>query len=264
MKNAIEYNYGLKVNSIEIFGSGQTSEIFKIVSDSGTYVLKSQLNEQTASNEFYCLEALSKIDLSAVPLRTINNKIFIEYNSIVYILMTYVNTQEALPSDMDCLALGKTIKSMHSALSNLKLINIPDRFNEEKLIETIKSFRMKQLVEKVHSDNNNYISDCLTNIHGDLGVWNLLLDDKKINIIDFGEAGYGDPFFDLAAVTESLNLKDNEIKNLLHGYGRNDYESMLHLSYMQKKWRLRGIIYLAANNLKTEAEIYDLIKLELT
>lgn len=264
MKKTIENIYGLKIDSIEKFGNGQTSEIFKIISDSGIYVLKSQLSEQTASNEFYCLETLSKIDLSAVPLRTMYNKIFITWNSTVYILMTYVGTQETLLSVIDCFDLGKAIKSMHSALSNLKLNSIPDRFNEEKLIENIKSSPIKQLVEKVHFENNNFTSNYFTNIHGDLGVWNLLWDNKKVSIIDFGEAGYGDAFFDLAAITESLNLNDNEVISLLDGYGDSDNESVQHLTYMRKKWRLRGIIYLAAKDFKTEVEIYDLIKLEMS
>lgn len=261
MKNTIEDNYGLKVESIEKFGDGQTSEIFIVTSNSRSYILKSHLSEQIASNEFYCLEALSKMDLSAIPIHTVNNKIFFKRNGIVYILMVFIYTQETNQLDIDYFDLGKTISSMHSALSNLKLTNMPDRFNEERLIKNIKSPRIKQLVEKIHFDYKDYTPDYLTNIHGDLGIWNLLFHDNKINIIDFGEARYGNPYFDLAAITESLNLKDNEIKNLLHGYGNTDYESMVHLSYMQKKWRLRGILYLAVNELKTETEIYDLIKL---
>lgn len=48
----------------------------------------------------------------------------------------------------------------------------------------------------------------------------------------------------------------------MYGYGHNDSKSMVNLSYMRKKWRLPGIIYLAVNNLKTEVEIRDLIKVE--
>lgn len=262
MKKHIENYYGLKVDAIEVYGDGQTSEIFRVISNFDSYILKSHLSEQTVANEFHCLEALSKIYLSAKPLRTVHNKIFFKLNGIVYILMTFINSQNINKTDIDYFELGKTISSMHSALSNLKLNDAPDRFNEEQLIHDIKSADIKQLIERNYYEYKDYTYNPSSNIHGDLGIWNLLFDNKKISIIDFGEARYGDPFFDLAAITESLNLDDNEAMNLLNGYGDSDNESVQHLTYIRKKWRLRGIIYLVVNQLKTESEIYDLIKHE--
>jgi homoserine kinase type II len=42
-------------------------------------------------------------------------------------------------------------------------------------------------------------------IHGDLGPWNLLMQDSgELFVIDFGEARLGDPYFDLASALAGL------------------------------------------------------------
>lgn len=259
MQRHIKSYYGLKVYTIEMFGNSQTADIYKIISDSGSYILKSHLNEQTAANEFYCLEALSKINLSARPLFTVSSSIYFKHGGLFYILMTYISTRDIKKTDLYYFKLGKAVKTMHYALSNLKLTNVPDRFDEEQLINNIKSDNIKKLIEQKYNDYKNYTSDNSSIIHGDLGVWNLLMNDYKINIIDFGEVRYGDPFFDLAALTESLNLNDTDIINLLHGYEDSSDEASSRLTAMRKKWKLRGIIFLAVNELKTEQELYDIL-----
>lgn len=260
MKGLIEEVYGIKIESLQPHGNGQTSDIYKIISDSGSYILKSHLNEQTAANEFYCLEALSKINLSARALCTVNNSIYFKHGGLFYILMAYINTQDIKQTDLNYFKLGKAVKTMHSALSNLKLTNVPDRFNEEQLINNIKSTGIKKLIEQNYNDYKDYISENSSIIHGDLGVWNLLMNEYKINIIDFGEVRYDDPFFDLAALTESLNLNNTDTINLLYGYGDKDDKAYNRLTTMRKKWKLRGLIFLAVNELKTEQELYDLLE----
>lgn len=252
MKEFIEEVYGIKIEGLQPHGNGQTSDIYKIISDSGSYILKSHLNEQTAANEFYCLETLSKVNLSARPLYTENNSIYFKHRGLFYILMTYINTQDIKKTDLDYFKLGKAVKTMHSALSNLKLTNVPDRFNEEQLINNI------SLLESKNSLNKSITT--IKIIHGDLGVWNLLVDKYKINIIDFGEVRYDDPFFDLAALTESLDLNNTDTMNLLYGYGVKDDKAYNRLTTMRKKWKLRGLIFLAMNELKTEQELYDLLE----
>lgn len=260
MKEFIEEVYGIKIESLHPHGNGQTSNIYKIISDSGSYILKSHLNEQTATNEFYCLETLSKVNLSARPLYKVNNNIYFKHRGLFYILMTYINTRDLKKTDLDYFKLGKGVKTMHSALSNLKLTNVLDRFNEEQLINNIKSAGIKKLIEQKYNDYKNYTYDNFSIIHGDLGVWNLLIDKYKINIIDFGEVRYDDPFFDLAALTESLDLNNTDTMNLLYGYGVKDDKAYNRLTTMRKKWKLRGLIFLAVNELKTEQELYDLLE----
>lgn len=41
-------------------------------------------------------------------------------------------------------------------------------------------------------------------IHGDLGSWNMLWDQKQIRFIDFGECRLGDYSFDIAAIMASI------------------------------------------------------------
>lgn len=262
MKTFIEDAYGITVRNINTYGNGQTSKIYKVITDSESYILKSHYNEQSASNEFHCLDVLSKVNLCPKPIRSADENIYSKHNTHFYILMKFINVKSFDKSKINHFNLGKYIRIMHSELSSLNLNNIVDRFNEEQLMGYIKSVNTKRLIEERYLEYKNYATDSLTNIHGDLGSWNLFFDNKYINVIDFGEAGLGDPFFDLAAVVESLNLKNAEITDLMYGYGHNDSKSMVNLSYMRKKWRLRGIIYLAVNNLKTEVEIRDLIKVE--
>lgn len=87
MKEFIEEVYGIKIEGLQPHGNGQTSDIYKIISDSGSYILKSHLNEQTATNEFYCLETLSKVNLSARPLYTVNNSIYFKHVMICKLIL---------------------------------------------------------------------------------------------------------------------------------------------------------------------------------
>lgn len=60
MKTFIEDAYGITVRNINPYGNGQSSKIYKVITDSESYILKSHYNEQSASNEFHCLDVLSK------------------------------------------------------------------------------------------------------------------------------------------------------------------------------------------------------------
>lgn len=260
MKKHIEEYYGIKVENIEKLGNGQTSDVYKIENSVGFYVLKSHLNKNIASNEFYSLESLSSSNLSPRPVNTVSGEVYIEVDRVIYTLMDYIENDGIKLSAIDYFNLGAKIKSMHSSLSTVNIFPAPDRFDESALIEQIENKDIKALIQKEYDE---YIDDSTgfhSIIHGDLGSWNLLQHNNDIYFIDFGEVRHDDLFFDLAAIVESLSLSENDINELLNGYGQNDSQSRSRLKSMRKRWRLRGIIFLSLNELKTEQEIYKLLK----
>lgn len=260
MKSRIEKHYALTIVKIEPIGDGQTSQVLKITTDKDSYILKSQLNINVASNEFNCLNELSKIELSPEPVRTVEDEMFIDLNDSIYILMKYIEADVIDKSKVDFHSLGKVIHVMHQNLTNISLLPTEDRFDETQMIESVENKTLKSVFFNKFKEYNYHSTELNSIIHGDLGSWNLIQRDENIFMIDFGEIRDGDPYFDLAAVTESLKLNQSEVKQLLNGYGNYDENSLKHLSNMRRKWSLRGILFLAVNKLKNEDKIIELLK----
>lgn len=55
-------------------------------------------------------------------------------------------------------------------------------------------------------------------IHADLSPFNILFDGKKIWVIDWETAGYGDPLYDVATIMSLMLLKPNERQDFLNRY----------------------------------------------
>lgn len=256
----IEKYYGFNIYTIETIGKGQTSEILKISTDKGIFILKSQLSKDIAINEFRCLHELSKMGLAPEPEITVKHDKYIELGGKTYILMKYINADVIDKSKLDFHNLGLVMNVMHQKLKQISTLQTEDRFDEKRMIENVEDPTLRQIFcekYKVYSYDASKSNDV---IHGDLGRWNLIQQDQKIFIIDFEEVGIGNPFFDIAAVIESLGLNDVEVNQLLNGYGRNNKKSLKKLDHMRMQWKLRGIIFSAAHKLKTKDEIFTLLE----
>lgn len=260
MKRHIEKHYALKIAEIEPIGNGQTSQVLKIITDEDSYILKSQLNINIAVNEFNCLNELSKIGLSPEPVSTVKSEMFINLHGSTYILMECIESDVIDRSKVNLHSLGKMINVMHQHLNTVNLLPTADRFDEMKMIEDVENIALKSALCKKLKEYNYSSTAPKSIIHGDLASWNLIQNTNSILVIDFGEVRYENPYFDLAAVAESLKLNQSEVKQLLNGYGHHDENSFNHLSNMRKKWVLRGILFLAVNKLKDTDEILTLLE----
>lgn len=260
MKRQIKKHYALNIDEVEPIGDGQTSQVLKIITDKDNYILKSQLNIHVAVNEFNCLDALSKMGLSPEPVCTVEGETFIDLNGSTYILMKYIESDVIDKSKLDFHSIGKTISVMHHHLNTVNLLPTEDRFDEIQMIEEVENMTLKSAFYKKFKEYDYNATEPCSIIHGDLGSWNLIKNDKNILVIDFGEVRLGNPYFDLAAVTESLKLNQSEGKQLLIGYGHHDENSFSYFSNMRRKWVLRGILFSSVNKLKNEDEILALLE----
>lgn len=154
--------------------------------------------------------------------------------------MNFINSNKNQDSIIDFFTLGQMIKNMHVRLSKLELNRVPDRFNESESAHRLTSKKLQAIINKKYNEYT-YLSNNHSNIHGDLGSWNILETKNQMYIIDFGEVRYDSPFFDLAAITESFQLNNEEIKNLLNGYGAATKDGITQLDAMREKWKLRAL-----------------------
>lgn len=83
-------------------------------------------------------------------------------------------------------------------------------------------------------------------IHGDLGPWNLLLDEGAVFVIDFGEARMGDAYFDLASLLGGLlnhtpePLRPAVLEEFLAAAGQVDHSRLL---AQLRLWVWRGVAW---------------------
>ncbi|GAB3058916.1 phosphotransferase [Salinicoccus sesuvii] len=258
MNIPVEILYGIKVDSTQPMEGGQTSNTIKITNARRQYVLKSHATIDLAHNEFLCLDALSLINMTPKPIKTLDGSLCFRWEDSYYILMEYVLAERLGHCIIDYFALGKNVRRMHRKLCSIELTNVNDRFNECHMIENLENKKIQEVITGIKmpevEDNTESI------IHGDLGFWNILLNDEDFYFIDFGETMLSDCFFDLAAIVESLDLNEANIHQLLRGYGPSDPSAYSRLMKMRYRWKYRGALYLAVNDLVGEERMIEILK----
>ena len=149
--------------------SGTVSRAWKVETDNGTYLLRTLTGKEQGEKEWAIVSHLAARGFFACPalLPTLDGAACIEADG------TWYQVQEFRTGDMPDPALpgvagaiGQVAKELSAALSD---------FPGGPLI------------------------------HGDLGPWNMLLDDSgNILVIDFGEAHPGDPYYDFATALAGI------------------------------------------------------------
>lgn len=220
-------NWNLDNSIIEPIGKGISSDACLITVNDNKYILRMLSSEQQGNLEFKIAEGLSVLGISPRIIPTYSGSPFVEVEGKYYNLQEYICGKQIDTCDESLIQqIAKTIADMHKELNLLDIqLNVEDRFSLTYLLDRCKWENLKNtLIE--HSENIekfknlcfsliNLDQDQTQWIHGDLGTWNLLCDDKKIKVIDFGECRKGSIYFDIAAVITSLlsNMEDTESIN---------------------------------------------------
>ncbi|WP_077601492.1 phosphotransferase [Oceanobacillus sojae] len=266
----------IKVDKIE---AGNTSNTFKITTDEGVWILRSLKNELQGKIELKISEHIHKQVPAVVAklVQTETGEPYARYGKHFYNLQEYMEGEKVTPK-MNCLfQIGESIGMIHDSLetSNCKY-NQTDRFDIETLWKQAKNKWQKLndfCVDVVPNQNvmnatvNRFINHTTIQrhlIHGDLGIWNMLINRGTVKIIDFGEARLGHFYFDLAAgITTAINEDLSQVKiekalpELLKGYEKHrpkvDLEELLMYIHL---WYLRGSLAILAFS-KVEEDFYE-------
>lgn len=259
MLELIRQAYNIYPSKIEKMTRRQTSEVLKITAGTKDYILKSHDSAASAELEFSYLESLSKFDLSPNPYMTNGGSKYIVIEEKAYILMEFLPSEDYDKDNIDFYKLGRRIKSMHEVMNSSNLEVLEDRFDERNMLESITDQTVKQLLLDHLSEIDYLEEEEQSIIHGDLGSWNFIYNGTKMSFIDFGEVRLGSPWFDIAAVVESLNINRQQVEALVKGYTKRDDVHKSLLDKMQKKWKLRGIIVLAVSKSADESSVRKML-----
>lgn len=250
------------VQEIRDVGNGISSDAKLIITLDRKYILRKVRDKKQAITEYKISKALSELKVSSDILVNKLNQPFIEFDGEIYNIQTHIPNHH-VENKIDYFNLGKVISHFHSEVQGIDgLFEQNDRFSLTDMWEQLKQntdFKKvdfnKQLTNTVeqclgyHHENNCYI-------HGDLGKWNLIFNNKNTYIIDFGEVRKGNNHFDISAVISStidLNQPEEEIIASLidfrKGYKEN-FEQFDWFLLMENLslWFTRGIIALLVTN----------------
>lgn len=259
IKKLIEAHYPLTCFHIEEINQGNTSKVFKITAEEGTFILKSNQSFITTKTEVSCLNTLSQHDLSPSIVSTLSNDFCFQKNQLFYFLMEYVPSEPLMKSNINFKSLGKLVRHTHQLLKTIDIDSVTDRFEESLLLNSIKDISIKEALHNYLVQNDYFKEEQSAIIHGDLGKWNILQHNQNIKLIDFAEAREGDPCFDLAAIIDSFHLNTEETTNLLEGYQIDDSAFNIRLNAAQKKWHFRGILYMASSDMLNKQQLIEII-----
>ena len=247
------YDIG-RIEYIGEISEGNSSFASRVDTDRGSYILRRVHGIKNAYNEYAIGEALWGTGISsAIILNEDENPYTVSEH--VYDLQERMNGRPITHITAElAYEMGKTVIRMRNILADtqLKFPHIIDRFSlHEKLKEeyfyTLYTFKgawdlFGELQELTEMDYDSSVP-----VHGDLGIWNLLEEDGKIHIIDFGEAHMGSPYFDVGALLFSIidSVKEAEQKQIFDAYldGCRS-ESKIALNELRKAvhlWTLRGL-----------------------
>lgn len=235
---------------------GNTSNTHLVVTLDGKYIFRKLKDTKQAMAEFLLSKALVKQNISPMLLLSNTKQPYIKDQENIYNLQIYIENHD---EKINFYHLGEIISLFHSVTKCIQ--GIP----EQKDRFALRGMWMK-LIQMEEFNKLGYktqlfmlLEECLqynhTNncyIHGDLGIWNLLFNQSKIYIIDFGEVRKGNNHFDMSATISSTidwSQGENEIINSLidfkNGYISNyDTFNWTVLKENFTLWSTRGIIAL--------------------
>ena len=185
---------------------GLNNQCFRVATQNeGTHLLK--VFRQSNAKQTICLEsALSKHNICP-SIHAFDSKIGL----IVY---RYIDSQ-SYQQPKHWLSLIEKLKSLHRLnISQPKVVldELLNSFNQLAQFERYKSKLTQCLVEI------NSLPKQLALCHNDLVIENILFDEQQVWLIDFEFAAINDVYFDLAAVSTSLELDFAAKQSLLKDY----------------------------------------------
>lgn len=247
---------------IEPIDKGISSNACLITTNNAQYILRRLSSKYQGHLEFKIANILSALEISPRVIPTNDCNPFVEYGGEYYNLQEYMCGKQVNFCDETLIQyIAKTIALMHKAMRNIaENLEIDDRFSLPSLLENCKWEYLTGTLLEQSCSMEKFKELCFSLvpldedkqqwIHGDLGTWNLLYDERKITVIDFGECRKGSIYFDVAAVITSLlssvrdtNIIDDYIDLFVREYSK--YNVLLDRNLLSKYivlWFVRGIL----------------------
>lgn len=259
-------NYKIGGNiSIKKINSGRTSQVYQIISNEKTWILRTLRDETQGLLEFEITNHIREKAKGIVPriICTKEGHPFVKAGSDLYQLQEYIPGQTPPRNKEVHSIIGKVTGQFHSAMESFESNrNQRDRFHLMELWEMAQekweSLRkyspdivpnLQDMESKI--DELAIVSEHQPHfIHGDLGTWNMLFDHEGIRFIDFGDSRKGHFYFDLAAaITSSIpetcdrRTQQQAVFDVLKGYEthREKIETDRLYTYIEL-WIYRGVL----------------------
>ncbi|MBP9782030.1 aminoglycoside phosphotransferase family protein [Candidatus Woesebacteria bacterium] len=246
---------------IELNTVGWTSRVYIV--DKGTYVFKFPRTEKVKKEyeqEIRILKLLENIGCSIqIPkIRWVGDKYdYLGYEGVAGQTIDLV-IDRLSPTEKTNIGqqVGKFLIQLHA----VELVGAPTITIQDEILQFQKSYqaaalafadrftsdeqaKLKTLVYETMPATISELGSDLALCHGDLGYWNLILNDQnKVGAIDFGDIGYYDKSKDF------LGMEDKEMLNAaLAVYGDNDILRQK-IAFRQRLVPLLDLAYFIENN----------------
>lgn len=256
-------NYGLnKTYAVDAIKGGTTVKAWALRNDDSDLILRELDSIERAVREQVVLRHLAEKRFAYSPklIETTNGEGFVEYAGKYYQIQT--RCRGSMPSTQDLeipTKLGELVVKLGEALASCPSVQMPDdrfdlRITSPKALDNWELYDLSLDKSEVESEIEkclNINKESKSVIHGDFGLWNTLYDGEHMHIIDFGEAGVGDPYFDIASAIGSL-LNHSEAENHKYVYNGFITECNKHMHVDKARlgqqldlWYWRGIAQVA-------------------
>lgn len=203
---------------------GLCNEVFFLRAEKGKFILKiakDKARKLELDKEYNIINNLKNlVDLPRIYLYQKNEK-----NSLF--IMEFVEGEKpTLFSDNILKKMATTLKKVHQIHSTKNQVNFNNliklaeqNMNENKLdldefVKDGKTYEPADILQYL-KDNQPIANECL--VHGDYRPKNLLLQNDKIYVLDWGLSFVGDPYYDLAII--KWYFSEDEFNKFIQFYG---------------------------------------------
>lgn len=190
--------------------SGTVARVWKLTTDQGMFLVRSLTEKEQGEMEWKIHQHLRGRGFTAMPAILVP---YFEQDGLWYQVQELCPGKRPSPERPGTAGRIATMVTqlMRAAKGCSAAEDCPDRFDLASVWAEYRSNWPLLELPALQSEADRWVeelsaltpSDCQL-IHGDLGLWNMLEEDDEIRVIDFGEARFGDPYFDLASALAGL------------------------------------------------------------
>lgn len=204
-----------KIKSVKALGTGESNYNYLVkIKNNQTFILRIKKNKSTVKQEFYILKSLKRLKIAP--------QVF--YHGRDYIILEYTPgtafKEDYHLNDKEFTILAEEVKKLH--LLKITKKTIPkSKFNFQeytksfkgrlislkkhvpaKTIARLDSARLK--IEKIIKTKN--FKEKYSLVHGDIAPQNIVRKKDNFRLIDWEEAGLGDPCYDIAFIVDEVSF----------------------------------------------------------
>ncbi len=254
------------VFNVESIGRGNSSSAMKLSCSTGSYIVRKLCDLHQAQVESAVATALTGLSISPPFIPTQSGQWYTKWAGYYYnVQPDWWDDSEQSLSLPTWTELGHKLATFHSISYDAKWPLQADRFD---LVQQWKQLNEMSILMKTAPDLaesyrkllgqlEDHLPSCLDSqqqyegyIHGDLGIWNILITYHGAYLIDYGEVRLGHSHFDIAALAASaIDLSHPEYARQQWNSFCAGYEAIRSIHSQQlypqlQLWMVRGAVSL--------------------